>query len=327
MGRIRSASCCVAQTLVSATVRAGPAADWPPLLRRIAAMHDPLIYPVLPAEPVSPEQAHHFSPLLDEVRWARSKTRSPERQLEVLVLLNTFQFLGYFAAPAEIAPAIIAASAQRLEIPVPSGPFSVAPSSLYRSHAVVRRHLGVECWNATTKHLLVSRVVALNQGRTGPNDLLNAAVEYLRRERIEIPALRTLRRLIGWIRARYDKAFCTALVAPLKAADRRALEALLIVADGASVSGFERIKQQPARASLKHLAAHLECLQWLDELPATIPLVAELGTGKLADFAEQARALNVAELREHGSTRRLALLICVLHVSRAESLDQLATLR
>jgi hypothetical protein len=67
-------------------------------------------------------------------------------------------------------------------------------------------------------------------------------------------------------------------------------------------------------------------LQWLQELPATGPLIAGLGCGKVTDLAEQARALNVSELREHGAKRRLALLICLLHVSRAECLDQLAAL-
>jgi hypothetical protein len=260
------------------------------------------------------------------VRWARDHTRAPGRQLELLVLLKTFQFLGYFATPIQIAAAIVAAIARRIELHAPDGTFSVAPASLYRSRAVIRHHLGIEHWNAANKRLLATRLVSLNQGRTGPNDLLNAAVEYLRRAGIELPAMRTLRRLIGRVRARFDRAFCAAIVQLLKAPDRQALDNLMVIPPGETVSGFERIKRQPPRPSLQHLAAHLSHLQWLRELPATQPLIAALGAGKVTDFAEQARAPNVAGLREHAPTRRLALLICLLHVARAECLDQVATL-
>ncbi len=289
-------------------------------------MRDPLIYPALPGEPVPAEQLWPFIPLADEVHWAREHTRSPKRQLELLVMLKTFRFLGYFPAPSEIPPSIVAASARRLDVPAPGSSFVMAPASLYRGRATVRRKLGVERWTPVTRRLLVNRLVMLNQGRAGPNDLLNAAVEYLRQDRIELPALRTLRRLVGSIRARFDKAFCAAIVAPLKGKDRRTLEGLMVVPPEAAVSGFERIKQRPARATLKHLTAHLNQLRWLQELPATQPLIAGLGFGKITDLAEQARALNVSELREHGAMRRLALLICLLHVARAECLDQLATL-
>jgi hypothetical protein len=289
-------------------------------------MRDPLVYPTLPSEPVPAEQLSPFIPLADEVQWAHQHTRSPTRQLELLVMLKTFRFLGYFPAPRDVPPSIVAANARRLDLRVPGTSFTIAPASLYRSRATVRRKLGVERWTAASRRLLVNRLVSLNQGRAGPNDLLNAAVEYLRQDRIELPALRTLRRLVGSIRACFDKAFCAALVAPLKGKDRRALESLMTVPPDAAVSGFERVKQRPARATLKHLSAHLAHLRWLQELPATRPLVAGLSIGKVSDLAEQARALNVSELREHGATRRLALLICLLHIARAECLDRLANL-
>ena len=289
-------------------------------------MRDPLIYPVLPVEPISAEQLSTFRPLADEVQWARKHTRSPRRQLELLVLLKAFQFLGYFPAPRVIAPSIVVASARRLDMLAPECAFSVAPATLYRSRAAVRRRLGVERWTTVTRRLLVSRLLSLNQGRGGPNDFLNAAVEYLRQDGIELPALRTLRRLIGSIRARVDRAFCAAIVAPLKERDRRILEGLMNVPPHEALSGFERIKQRSARATLKHLTAHLIHLRWLQELPATQPLIAGLGLGKVTDLPDQARALNVYELRERGATRRLALLICLLQVARTDCLDQLATL-
>jgi hypothetical protein len=114
----------------------------------------------------------------------------------------TFRFLGYFPAPSGIAPTIVAASARRLDLPEPGSSFVIASASLYRSRAVVRSKLGVERWTTVTRRRLVNRLVALNQGRAGPTDLLNAAVEYLRQDRIELPALRTLRRLVGATRAR-----------------------------------------------------------------------------------------------------------------------------
>jgi hypothetical protein len=191
-------------------------------------MRDPLIYPALPGEPIPAEKLSPFIPLADEVHWAREHTRSPRRQLELLVMLKTFRYLGYFAVPTEIPSSIVAASARRLDLPPPGTPFVIAPASLCRSRATVRRKLGVERWTPVTRRLLVNRLAMLNQGRTGPNDLLNAAVEYLRQDRIELPALRTLRRLVGNTRARFDKDFCAAIVASLTGPDRRTLEGLMV---------------------------------------------------------------------------------------------------
>src|SRR5580693_1661677 len=219
-------------------------------------MRDPLIYPVLPVEPLSAEQLHTFVPLLDERRWAQQHTRSQQRQLELLAILKTFEYLGYFARPTDIAPSIVAAIARRMDLAVPAGSLCISPASLYRGRTLIRQHLGVEPWTAKTRRELVNRLASLNQGRAGPNDLLNAAIEYLRRELIELPALATLRRIIGELRTRSDRAFCAAIVTRLSAVDRQALESLMVVEPGQSVSGFERIKQSAPRPSLKHLASH-----------------------------------------------------------------------
>jgi hypothetical protein len=107
-------------------------------------MHDPLTYPELPADPVPTELLTRFLPLLGERRWVQQHAHSPRRQLELLVLLKTFQFLGYFPTPEQVAATIVAAISQRIEIVAADSPFTIAPASLCRSRAMIRRYLGIE---------------------------------------------------------------------------------------------------------------------------------------------------------------------------------------
>jgi len=63
-------------------------------------MRDPLIYPVLPVEPVPPSTClrSYRSRTRCIVHWARALTRSWKWKLDLLVLLMTFRFLGYLAS-------------------------------------------------------------------------------------------------------------------------------------------------------------------------------------------------------------------------------------
>jgi Domain of unknown function (DUF4158) len=58
-------------------------------------------YPRLPAEP-GPAELEAFTPERVELAFARQRTPQPGPRLALLVLLKTFQRLGYFARLADV---------------------------------------------------------------------------------------------------------------------------------------------------------------------------------------------------------------------------------
>src|SRR3982750_3461233 len=63
-------------------------------------------YPRLPTDPGVAE-LEAFTPEAAEIAFARQRTRQPGPRLALLVLLKTFQRLGYFAGLADMPAAIV----------------------------------------------------------------------------------------------------------------------------------------------------------------------------------------------------------------------------
>ena len=63
-------------------------------------------YPLLKESPTGRELQELFTPNLSELGFARENTRQPVPRLGLLLLLKSFQKLGYFVRLAEIPPPI-----------------------------------------------------------------------------------------------------------------------------------------------------------------------------------------------------------------------------
>ena len=58
-------------------------------------------YPVLPASPSASELTDAYTPDVFELKFAEENTRQSAPRVSLLVLLKTFQRLGYFVKLAE----------------------------------------------------------------------------------------------------------------------------------------------------------------------------------------------------------------------------------
>ena len=69
-------------------------------------------YPVLTASPPATELTESYTPDLFELKFAEERTREAGPRVALLVLLKTFQRLGYFAQLAEVPQSIVRNIAQ-----------------------------------------------------------------------------------------------------------------------------------------------------------------------------------------------------------------------
>ena len=157
-----------------------------------------------------------------------------------------------------------------------------------------------------------------------PADLINVAIEELVHARFELPAFSTLDRLAGRLRDQVHRQLYTRITASLASDDRQRLDALLRVADDEVFSDFARLKQHPGPATQKNMHRWADRLAWLDGLLDTDVLLDGIAFTKIRQFAAEAYALDINDLRAiRRPEKRYTMLIALVHQAQVETRDEL----
>jgi hypothetical protein len=106
-------------------------------------------YPVLSASPSARELMDSFTPNLFELSFAEERTRQAASRVDLLVLLKTFQRLGYFVKLADVPLSILRKVAETAGYGlVPEGLDDYDQSTLRVRHmASVRSWMGVSAFD------------------------------------------------------------------------------------------------------------------------------------------------------------------------------------
>ena len=194
------------------------------------------IYPRLRTSPDEAELAWAFTPTSEELAFAAGRTRRPGPRLTLLVMLKTFQRLGYFPRPAEVPPAIVAhiAAALGFEHQLELGLATVDDqASSYRSRlmALVRGHVGVAAYGPPARKVAAQAATLASRGRDDLADTARAAIEELARRRFELPAFGTLLKIARAARSLVNRGYHRQVAAAMPAEVRDRLLGLLVVPD------------------------------------------------------------------------------------------------
>lgn len=191
---------------------------------------DRIAYPALPDPLHTSDLVRLFTPTSVELDWACSVTRSERTRCHVLTLLKVFQTLGRFIPSTEIPLEFVDQVARRVGLPeAHANTISCSRPTLYRHQHLVREYVGVSRWNARAQRQVENTIEALAAVRTHPADLLNGAIEMLLRERVELPALSTLRRIAGNVVQRVHNRLLLEIHGRLSEQDQVSLDGLLKV--------------------------------------------------------------------------------------------------
>ena len=114
-------------------------------------------YPILNESPTGRELQELFTPNLLELGFGRENTRQPVPRLGLLLLLKSFQKLGYFVRLAEIPPPIVLHIAKAVGWnQVPDGLSAYdASTARFRHMALVRSYMGVTPFADAARKLML----------------------------------------------------------------------------------------------------------------------------------------------------------------------------
>ncbi|MCP4305568.1 MAG: DUF4158 domain-containing protein, partial [bacterium] len=283
-------------------------------------------YPRLRSRLSEDELNARYSLSGEERDFVRANARGTEQRLTFALMLNTFRHLGYFPDLSEIPEPVRDFVGRQLDLP-PGTSTLDGPQrkpTLFRYRQSVLGLLGWTVYGEGPAQQLRVVLETAAQTMSDPADLINVAVEHLFKSHIKLPAFSTLDRLVGTVRTRVHEALYTQVTATLTPAQEEIMESLLLVSPGQPTTPFTRLKQTPGPATLKRITLWIEHLAELDAVLDPRPFLAGVAHTKVRQFAAEASALSIRDIRDvRNRKRRHPLLLSLLEQAQRILRDEL----
>lgn len=281
-------------------------------------------YPRFKHVPTSRELTMVYTPIDEERAFVERTACGASRRLTLVVLLKTFQHLGYMPPLHQVPEAIITHLRTVLQLPAGTACNVDSPRTMYRHYQAVREFLGVRAFDQHARHAAIAAVHRAAQTMDNPADLINVAIEELVRKRWELPAFSTLDRLVRRVRTLVNGHVFATIQRRVSHDECSQWDLLLQTASDRQRTPFNDLKETPKSLTLTHMKEWQDHLSWLLGLGNPDRLLKDVPPAKVAHFAAEARLLDADALRDITAPKRLTLMICLLHRAQVTTRDGLA---
>lgn len=265
-----------------------------------------------------------FSPTRDELEWAADRTDGDEHLLALLLTLKSYQRMGCIPKVEDIPEAVAEFVRRAVELPEGTLPVYRAAKTMKNHRGLVRQRVGVAYDQVRARRIAEESIRTEAASKSRPADLINIALEKVVEAGLELPAFSTFDAMASTLRKEVNAEICGGIHDRMSAFERAGLLRLLEERESDGTTLYNRLKkpaQGPTWSHFKNLAKRLE---WVDGLGDTGVWMDEVAAGKITDFAGEADAADVAELRDYQPVKRLALVACLTHKARMRVRDDLA---
>jgi TnpA family transposase len=283
---------------------------------------DRTAYPKFKQFPDAKELAELYTPTETEIKLVKFKTKSHEGFLCFMVMLKSFQRLGYFPHPELIPIAVIKHLRSYLKL---QDWVKAIPSERqrYNYQNAIREYLGVKQYDKPAQRLIAIAIAVSAEVKDHPADLINVAIEELVKERYELPAFSTLDRLVGHIRHQVNNRLFSRISTGLSQIEQIYLDQLLSVDALESTATLNLLKSPPKSATLsgvRQLQTKFDALITFGDAKRLLESIART---KIRYFAAQGRALDISEFQDINLPKRRTLLLCLLYEAQIKTRDHL----
>lgn len=278
------------------------------------------------------EQLSRYFHLDDSELATIRQMRGSANRLGFAILLCSARFLASFPVRrSDIPEAVVVCLCDQLECTETQGleRYFDTSSPTYKRHtAIVRADFGYRDFHGSPKAILgVSRRIYAFcwAGEDRPGHLVQWAADWLIENKVILPGISTLERLVGRIRERARLRLWHRLVSGLNDAQRAQI-AGLFTKDAKSLGGLEILRASPLKRQPTQLAKHLDRLDELRSFglrptpPNGIPAVQ---LERLARIAKTAKPSAIAALKEPRRTATVAALFYTLEAVAQDDATEL----
>ncbi|HMV59033.1 MAG TPA: Tn3 family transposase [Nitrospira sp.] len=282
-------------------------------------------YPRFRSSIAARELTEIYTPSPQELALAEQATRGEPAYLGFLILLKTFQRLGYFVPLSQVPKAIVEhiAAFSQTEATLAADFASYDSSGTRQRHLqIIRQTLQVQLYGKDARHAMLLAMSEAARTKEELADLINVGIEELVRKRYELPAFDTLARGARHVRSVLYRQFYRQVDATLGSEEKARIETLFVSEPASRYTPWNTLKQEPGSPTLTSLKIWLARQVWL----AKYRIEQSLGIpdSKIKHFAAEAKTLDAARMFEMEPQKRLTLAASLLKVQSAQVLDDLA---
>jgi hypothetical protein len=212
-------------------------------------------------------------------------------------LLKTFQNIGYFVPLTKVPKRIVEHVREQLldywhgEKAQLREKLRLSEPTLYEYRAVIREYRGVKAYGTVARAELVSQLTQAAQTMNSTADLINVGVEWLIKERWELPAFSTLDRLAGHIKQSVNDMLFDQVYEALSSEQNLICRRLLRQASDGGGAEWTRLKILPGSPTPGNMYELSEHFKWLMTLGEIKGLLVPVPASKIMHFASEALSL------------------------------------
>lgn len=279
-------------------------------------------YPCFKQRPSIKELTELYSPTSEEMEFVRSCVKSHTGLLRMMVMLKSIQRLGYFPQPDAVPIPIVdhLRACLKLQVTVSAVP-SERNRRIYQEK--IRDHLGIKPYDLAAQNVVATALAQAAQAKDHPADLINVAIEELVKERYELPAFSTLDRAARHAHQFANTRLFQLVSRGLTSEERTYLDGLLRAESEENHVTLSLLKAPPQKATLTHMQELQTKFDQLMSYGDAQRLLAKVPITKVKSFAAQAKAMDIAELRDIKRQKRRTLLLCLLYQAQIKTRDHL----
>ena len=283
-------------------------------------------YPRLKSNPSPSELAAVYTPTIEETALADRAARGEVARLGFLVLLKSFQRLGYFLQLRDVPPVIVEHIAHTQGFLVaPGGLGEYDGSGTRRRHVtVIRAHQRVKPFDTTGQIALGKAVREAAQTKEDLADIINVAIEELVRQAFELPGFTTIQEEAQRGRAEVNRGFYAQVFGSLGEDGRRRIDRLWVEPGAeARTTAWNTLKQDSGSPTLTHLKELVDHHNWLSDQQLPTSVLGGLPTTKVNQFEAEAKSLDAARMQELEPYKRYTLAAVLLQSQLSRVRDDL----
>lgn len=258
----------------------------------------------------------------EEIEIAHRSAKGELQVANFILLLKSFQRLGYFPKINEIPIEIVKYICFQLKI-TPDIELNLPNRTLYRYKNLIRQYLNITEFGVSARHVLTEATYKSAQVMNNPADLINVAIEVLIKERFELPAFSTLDRSVRHIRALINSNIYENVVKNLTEDKKCQLGNLLIVENQDMYSKFNYLKEIPKSATIKHLKELENTYELILSIGNVENLINNIPITKIKHFAAEAKVLDASEINKFSSAKKYTLILSLIYMSKVRVRDNL----
>ena len=271
----------------------------------------------------SPEQLTRFFYLSPQDILFLANYRRSYTQLGCAVQLCTLRFLGTFLSiPTQVPAVVVQTLAQKLHLPDEAwnGQY-IRPNTLHDHQVHIVAYFGCVAFEGRQAFRLTRWLYAqVLTSTVRPSVLFDLATAHLVAQRVVLPGVTVLARLIARVRERTGRHLYRQLRTRLTPAQQAVLEALLVVEPSQRLTRLETLRTASTGVSAPALVAAVRRLDQVRALGVGNISLHDLPEARLGRLARHAQLAWGQTLARMGEERRLATLLVF-----AQALERTAT--